>query len=270
MLFYRKDVLEQAGIDEPPTTWGTCSRTAKARAAGIQPWAYGDRDGYTTSNMMTTDITSDLRAGRRADGPRRRHAVHRPEVPGCLKRSSTIKDHECIPADASTREQIDAANDLVTGKAAYMEGYPEFLPYFESLKDKIGVGPHPVLRHGPPVIEELVVQRRQLGHPARRPPTRAGLGVHQARVRCARQSGMITLLGSAAGEQAAAAASQGPARQDIAEQSQNYGMPVLDSVMPNAGRAGLVSRAPAGLRRQEHAPGRAGGRTAGPAEQQGP
>jgi ABC-type glycerol-3-phosphate transport system substrate-binding protein len=50
-----------------------------------------------------------------------------------------LKKNGCVPDDASTREQLDAANDLVTGKVAMMEGQPQFLPYFKDIRDNLGV-----------------------------------------------------------------------------------------------------------------------------------
>ena len=233
-LFYRKDLLEQAGIAGPPTNfdelYAQCETLA---AAGIQPWVYGDRDGYTTSNMLTTNITSTFEQGdvqRLLSGEMQ---YTDPKFVDALKPVLAMKDHGCIPADASTREQIDASNDLVTGKAAYMEGYPQFLPYFESIRDKLGVARIPYSGIGPLSATNSTFSGDNWVIPAQAAHPELGWEFIKLASDATAGAEMITALGAPPVNRTAAAAIEDPFVKYIAEQTQNYGMPILDSVMPN-------------------------------------
>ena len=120
----------------------------KLVAAGITPWVYGDRDGYTTSNMMTTEITSFF-----DPGDIQRFSPVRSSTP---TRSSSTPSTRSTTADASLRLALlldspatRCRNDLLNGKVAYMEGQLEFLPTFAPLGDKIGVSLIPYAGTGP-------------------------------------------------------------------------------------------------------------------------
>jgi raffinose/stachyose/melibiose transport system substrate-binding protein len=157
ILWYRKDLLEQAGVTPPPSdpmanpwTWDQyLAACDKLKAAGITPMVYGDRDGYTSSNMLTTNVVSYFEEGDQAKFISGELKFTDPKIVDALKGIITLKEHGCIPADASTREQLDAAQDLVAGKAAFMEGQPQFMPYFKDIRDKLGVALIPMTGSGP-------------------------------------------------------------------------------------------------------------------------
>jgi ABC-type glycerol-3-phosphate transport system substrate-binding protein len=234
VLFYRKDLLQQAGIAAPPTDfdelYAQCETLAKA---GIQPWVYGDRDGYTTSNMLTTNITSTFEQGdvqRLLSGDMQ---YTDPKFLDALNPVIAMKDHGCIPADASTREQIDASNDLVTGKAAYMEGYPQFLPYFESIRDQLGVTRIPYSGTGPLSATNSSFSGDNWVIPAQAAHPELAWEFIKLASDATAGAEMVTALGAPPVNREAAAAIEDPFVQYIAQQTQNYGMPILDSVMPN-------------------------------------
>jgi ABC-type glycerol-3-phosphate transport system substrate-binding protein len=234
MLWYRKDVLAKAGISAPATTWDEMLAQCDTMVGkGIQPWVYGDRDGYTTSNMMTTEITSFFDEGDVQKVLSGDLKYTDPKFTNAFDAIAKLKDHKCVPADASTREQIDASNDLVSGKAAYMEGYPGFLPYFSKVKDKIGVSLIPYAGTGPLASKNSSfssddwVIPKDAAH-----PDLAWEFIKLASDEKA-QTEEISLLGSPPANKAAAAAITDPISKFMADQVQNYGMPILDSVMPN-------------------------------------
>lgn len=234
MLWYRKDLLEQAGIAGPPATMQELyEQCDKLNAAGITPMVYGDRDGYTTSNMLTTNITSTFDPGDAQRLAAGEMSYTDPKVVEALDAIIALKDHGCVPADASTREQLDAANDIVTGKAAYMEGQPQFYPYFRDITDKLGVGLIPYSGTGPlsdknsSFSGDNWVIPKDAAHPE--------LAWEFIKIASDETAGaaMVDALGAPPANKAAAAAIENPFIKYIAEQTQDYGMPILDSIMPN-------------------------------------
>jgi ABC-type glycerol-3-phosphate transport system substrate-binding protein len=233
--WYRKDLLSQAGISAPATNWAEMmTQCGTLRDAGIQPWTYGDKDGYTTSNMMTTEITSFFDPGDVQKVLSGDLKYTDQKFVDAFNAIAQLKTSKCVPADASTREQIDASNDLVTGKAAYMEGYPGFLPYFDKVKDKIGVSLIPYAGTGPLSTKNSAFSNNDWVIPKDAAhPDLAWAFIKLASDQEA-QTEVIDLLGEPPANKAAAAGITNPTVKYIADQVQNYGMPVLDSVMPNA------------------------------------
>jgi raffinose/stachyose/melibiose transport system substrate-binding protein len=234
MLWYRTDLLEKAGIAGPPKTMDELyAQCDKLNAAGITPMVYGDRDGYTSSNMMTTNITSYFNEGDAQKLAAGEMKYTDQKLVDALKPIIALKDHKCVPADASTREQLDAANDIVTGKAAYMEGQPQFYPYFKDITDKLGVALIPYSGTGPLSTKNSSfsgdnwVIPKDAVHPE--------LAWEFIKLASDEIAGaeMVTALGAPPANKAAAAKITDPFIKYIAEQTQNYGMPILDSVMPN-------------------------------------
>jgi ABC-type glycerol-3-phosphate transport system substrate-binding protein len=235
-LWYRKDVLAMAGITEPPKTWTEMiEQCDKLLAAGITPWVYGDRDGYTTSNMMTTQITSYFEPGdvqKVLDGSLKYTDQKFLDAYASIEQ---LKAHKCVAPTSSTREQLDAANDLLTGKVAYMEGAPGYLPTFDPIKDKIGITTIPYAGTGPLskglstfsngdwVIPKDAVHRDLAWEFIK-------LTVDET---AQSDSEWVSLVGTPPANKAAAAAIVNPLVKYMATQDQNTSMAVLDSVMPN-------------------------------------
>lgn len=235
-LWYRKDVLAKAGITEPAKTWAEMlDQCDKLRAAGITPWVYGDRDGYTTSNMMTTQITSYFEPGdvqKVLDGTIK---YTDQKFLDAYKSLEDFKTHKCASDTSSTREQLDAANDLLSGKVAYMEGAPGYLPTFDPVKDKIGIawipyagtGPLskglPTFSNGDWVIPKDAAHKELAWEFIK-------LTVDE---KAQSDSEWVSLVGTPPANKAAAAAIVNPLVKYMATQDQNTSMAVLDSVMPN-------------------------------------
>jgi raffinose/stachyose/melibiose transport system substrate-binding protein len=233
--WYRKDVLAKAGISAPANNWTEMiAQCDKLVAAGITPWVYGDRDGYTTSNMMTTQITSFFDPGDVQKVLSGDLKYTDPKFVNAFNAIAELKTHKCVAADSSTREQLDSANDLASGKVAYMEGQPQFLPYFDKVKDKVGVSLIPYAGAGPLSTKNASfsgddwVVPKDAAHPE--------LGWEFIKLASDQQAQTeeIDMLGSPPANKAAAANIANPTVNYIGQQVQNYGMPILDSVMPNA------------------------------------
>ena len=234
VLWYRKDLLEQAGIAGPPKTMDELyAQCATLSAAGITPMVYGDRDGYTTSNMLTTNITSYLDAGDAQKLATGEMKYTDPKMVSALQAIIALKDKGCVPADASTREQLDAANDIVTGKAVYMEGQPQFYPYFKDITDKLGVALIPYSGTGSLSTTNSSFSGdnwmipKDAAHPE--------LAWEFIKLASDETAGaeMVEALGAPPANKAAAAKLTNPFIKFIAEETQNYGMPILDVVIPN-------------------------------------
>ncbi len=157
VMWYRKDLFEKAGVPLPPSdakgapwAWNDfLASCAKFKAAGVTAMVYGDRDGYTTSNMLTTNLVSYFEPGDQDKLLSGELSFTDPKFVAALSALQDLKQNGCVPEDASTREQLDAANDLVTGEVAMMEGQPQFLPYFKDIRDKLGVTLIPMSGSGP-------------------------------------------------------------------------------------------------------------------------
>ena len=233
--WYRKDILAKAGITAPATTWSDMiAQCDKLVAAGITPWVYGDRDGYTTSNMMTTEITSFFDTGdiqKVLDGTLK---YTDPKFINAFNAIYELQTHHCVAPSSSTREQLDAANDLLNGKVAYMEGQPEFLPTFAPLGDKIAVSLIPYAGTGP--LANTNASNAADNWVIPKDSTHPDLAWEFIKLASdvTAETEEISLVGSPPANKQAAANITDPIVNYIAKQTQNVGMPILDSVMPNA------------------------------------
>jgi ABC-type glycerol-3-phosphate transport system substrate-binding protein len=235
-LWYRKDVLAKAGITEPPKTWTEMiEQCDKLLAAGITPWVYGDRDGYTTSNMMTTQITSYFEPGdvqKVLDGSLKYTDQKFLDAYASIEQ---LKSHKCVAPTSSTREQLDAANDLLAGKVAYMEGAPGYLPTFDPIKDKIGISTIPYAGTGPLSKGLSTFSNGDWVIPKDAAHRDLAWEFIKLTVDETAQSDSewVTLVGTPPANKAAASAIVNPLVKYMATQDQNTSMAVLDSVMPN-------------------------------------
>lgn len=150
-LFYNKDLFQKAGIAAPPKTYDELYAACEAlKAKGIVPIVYGDRDGYTTSNLLTSNVISTFEPGdlqKLLAGDMKWTDAKLVDALAAI-----VKLHEkgCVNEDASTHEQLDAGNVFAAGNGAMMEGQPQFLPQLEAaLGDKLGIAVLPVSGSGP-------------------------------------------------------------------------------------------------------------------------
>ena len=114
-----------------------------------------------------------------------------------------------------------------------MEGYPQFLPYFESIRDQLGVARIPYSGTGPLSSTNSSFSGDNWVIPAKAAHPELAWEFIKIASDATAGAEMVTALGAPPVNRTAAAAIEDPFVQYIAEQTQNYGMPILDSVMPN-------------------------------------
>jgi ABC-type glycerol-3-phosphate transport system substrate-binding protein len=153
VLFYNKQLFKQAGVTQPPTTYqgpnGLLAVCRKLKAKGILPMAYGDRDGYTTDNMVLENYPSYLSGAdvQKILGKQLKFAD--PKVVQPLSWVVKLHQQGCVSPDATTHEQIDATNAFTTGKAAMVEMYSGLVSSFEKGLGVANIGVTPIPQSGP-------------------------------------------------------------------------------------------------------------------------
>ena len=190
----------------------------------------------TRSNMLTTNITSYFEEGDVQKLVNGELKYTDAKFVDALKAIIELKTRGCVEEDASTREQLDAANDLVSGKEAFMEGQPQFLPYFDKITDNLGVSLIPMSGNGPLKDKNSAfsgddwVIPKDAAHP--------DLAWEFIKIASDEQAGaeMIPQIGSPPANIKAGSAISNPFVAYINEQTlpDKVGMPILDVVIPNA------------------------------------
>lgn len=151
VMFYNKALFKKAGLTHPASTFaGLYKQCALIKSKGILPMIYGDRDGYATSNMLTSDLISYFRPGDLQRLLAQKLHFNSPPFISSLNAITGLKAHGCVNSDASSLGQLNSDNKFAAGGAAMVEGQPQNLPQFVgALGKKVGVWPMPVSGHGP-------------------------------------------------------------------------------------------------------------------------
>jgi len=151
VMFYNKALFKKAGLTHPASTFSDLyKQCAVIKGKGILPMIYGDRDGYATSNMLTSDLVSYFRPGDLQRLLAQKLHFNSPAFISSLNAIRGLKTHGCINSDASSFGQLNSDNKFAAGAAAMVEGQPQNLPQFVgALGSKVGVWPMPVSGHGP-------------------------------------------------------------------------------------------------------------------------
>lgn len=151
VLFYNKELFKKAGLSHPASTYKDLYKQCGAmKSKGILPMIYGDRDGYATSNMLTSDLVSYFRPGDLQRLLARKLKFDSSPFISSLNAIIGLKSHGCVNSDASSLGQLNSDNKFAAGAAAMVEGQPQNLPQFVgALGDKVGVRPMPVSGKGP-------------------------------------------------------------------------------------------------------------------------
>ncbi|MGF1475510.1 MAG: ABC transporter substrate-binding protein [Geminicoccaceae bacterium] len=168
MLFYRRDLLDEAGISEPPATWDELAEIAN-RVRDATGTAHGlvfQGDRY--EGGVTNALEFIWSAGGRAWTPQSEVAgafgarVSEPNVVVLNSRASVAgfaKARELVetgvaPEDVATFDERDALAVFAAGDAVFMRNWPfaygllgseEFGPVTQ---DQVGIAPIPTLREG--------------------------------------------------------------------------------------------------------------------------
>ena len=144
LLYYNKSLLTQAGIDGPPTTYDELyADCTKLNAQGVTPFVYGDQDGYTTVNLLVDNIISYWEPGDVQKFEQGDLKFTDAKWVDALKPILAMRTNNCVNNDASTLEQLHSADIFTSQKGAMFEGQPQFLPYFKSIYDQVGVAKLP-------------------------------------------------------------------------------------------------------------------------------
>ena len=120
-LFYRKDILDKAGIAEFPKTWdGLLSTCDKLNAAGVAPVAIGTKDLWPTAGWFDYidlrrngyDFHMKLMEGR--------IPYTDPRVKAVFADWKQLLDHKCFVANHASSSWQESQSLLYQGKAAMM------------------------------------------------------------------------------------------------------------------------------------------------------
>ena len=234
-LFYRKDILARAGITAPPTDFAELyAQCETLAAAGITPWVYGDRDGYTTSNMLTNNITSYFEPGDVQKLLAGDIKYTDPKFVDALTAVVAMKDRRLRgPGCLDTRADrcLERPGHRQGGLHGGLPPVPALLRDHQGSSWVLLGSPTPApgrcRRRTPASVATTGSSRPRPPHPE--------LAWEFIKLASDATAGaeMVSALGAPPVNRTAAAAITDPFVQYIAEQTQNYGMPILDSVMPN-------------------------------------
>jgi multiple sugar transport system substrate-binding protein len=235
-LFYNKDLFAQAGIHAAPKTYDELYAVCeKLKAKGIVPLVYGDRDGYTTSNLLTSSVISTFGPGDLQALLAGEMKWTDPKLVDALAAIVKLHENKCVNEDASSHEQLDAGNLFASGGGAMMEGQPQFLPQLTSaLGDKLGIAVLPVPGNGP--WKDLVSGGSGndwvIPKGAKNPDLAWQLIVLLSDETAG--ASLVPDLGSPPANRAAAAKTEDAKVKFVSDTVANSPLPPLDSAMPNS------------------------------------
>jgi multiple sugar transport system substrate-binding protein len=232
-LYYNKALFRKAGIAKPPATYSQLySDCAKLKAIGTTPFVYGDRDGYTTVNLLDVNLASYLSRADMAKMIAGKMPYTDPRMVAALSSIAKLHQIGCVSADATTHEQTDATGAFTSGKGAMVEMYTALVPTFEKgLGANLGVAPLP--QSGPHVgrvagdSSDNWAISKQASDPAV-----AWAFIQQMSGKAAGMS-ENTLVGQPSANRAAAAAIKDPIIKWVARRAAHPSIPNLDVVIPN-------------------------------------
>lgn len=235
-LFYNKDLFAKAEITAPPRTYDELYAVCeKLKAKGIVPLIYGDRDGYTTSNLLTSNVISTFEPGDLQRLLAGEMKWTDPKLVDALAAIVKLHGKGCVNEDASTHEQLDAGNQFASGGGAMMEGQPQFLPQLISaLGDKLGMAVLPVSGTGP--WRDLVSGSSGNDWVIPKGAKNPDLAWELIKLLSDEVAGasLVPDLGSPPANRAAAAKIADPKVKFVSDTVANSPLPPLDSAMPNS------------------------------------
>jgi raffinose/stachyose/melibiose transport system substrate-binding protein len=232
-LYYNKALFRKAGIAKPPATYAQLyTACKKLKAAGTTPFVYGDRDGYTTVNLLDVNLASYFSRADMAKMIAGKIAYDDPRMVSALSAITKLRELGCVSADATTHEQTDATGAFTSGKGAMVEMYTALVPTFEKgLGSKLGVAPLP--QSGPHVgrvagdsSDNWAISKQASD------PDVAWAFVKQMSSKAAGIS-ENTLVGQPSANRAAAAAIKDPYVKWVATEAAHPEIANLDVVIPN-------------------------------------
>jgi raffinose/stachyose/melibiose transport system substrate-binding protein len=234
-IFYNKAMFSKAGIAAPPATFtqllADCS---KLKATGVIPIAYGDRDGYSTDNWVTYMYGSYMATGDIARVNSGQLPYTSPELVTPLQQLTALQTHGCVNPDASTHENADANNYVLSKKAAMVLMYPAVVSQFEkALGPNLGIFHVPVAGNGPLAGKVVGNSDHNFVIPkGAHNPSLAFAFIKTATDETAGKQ-LLSILGDPTLNRAAAAsAGNDPIIRFFLQEASSPAMPLLDSVVP--------------------------------------
>jgi raffinose/stachyose/melibiose transport system substrate-binding protein len=140
-IFYNKAMFRRAGISTPPANFSSLlAACAKLKKIGVIPIAYGDRDGYSTDNWVTYMYGSYMSPNDIARVNSGKLSYTDPKLLKPLQQLTALRTQGCVNPDASTHENADANNYVLSKKAAMVLMYPAVVSQFEkALGSNLGI-----------------------------------------------------------------------------------------------------------------------------------
>lgn len=145
VIFYRKDLLERAGVKEPPKTFSEVIKVSNTlKEKKIEPWQYVWQGKQYEGLVATFSEVLSAHGGYWIDNAK--------EDPVGLDSEDAIKAVKFLrdaivdkvsPSDITSYTEREAERDFLTGKAAFLRGWPD--TWFEAnandsaVKGKVGL-----------------------------------------------------------------------------------------------------------------------------------
>ncbi len=121
---YNKDLFEQAGITQPPTTWDELLASCKQlRSAGITPIAGGFKDGWYGQDFFLLLSTYLLDDAQRKELYAARLPLNDPKFVEVFKLIKQLADHRCFTAAAEGKVADDTTRLFADRQAAMVLRY---------------------------------------------------------------------------------------------------------------------------------------------------
>jgi ABC-type glycerol-3-phosphate transport system substrate-binding protein len=234
-IFYNKAMFKKAGIASPPVTFSQLlTDCTKLKKIHVIPIAYGDRDGYSTDNWVTYMYGSYMSPGDIAAVNNHKLAYTSPKMVKPLQQLIALHTNNCVNADASTHENADANNYVLSKKAAMVLMYPAVVSQFEkALGSNLGIFRVPIAGNGP--LAGKVVGNSDHNFVIPTGAKNPALAFDFIKIATDATAGkqLLTILGDPPLNRAAAAsAGSDPIIRFFLDEAANPAMPLLDSVIP--------------------------------------
>jgi ABC-type glycerol-3-phosphate transport system substrate-binding protein len=234
-IFYNKAMFHKAGIATPPATLSQLlTDCEKLKKTSVIPIAYGDRDGYSTDNWVTYMYGAYMSPGDIERVNKSQLPYTDPKLVTPLEKLMALRTNACVNADASTHENADANNYVLSKKAAMVLMYPAVVSQFEkALGAKLGIFRVPISGNGP--LAGKVVGNSDHNFVIPKGAANPALAFEFIKVATDATAGkqLLTILGDPPLNRAAAASGgSDPIIRFFLDEAASPAMPLLDSVIP--------------------------------------
>jgi ABC-type glycerol-3-phosphate transport system substrate-binding protein len=234
-IFYNKAMFHKAGIATPPATFSQLlTDCSKLKKTGVIPIAYGDRDGYSTDNWVTYMYGAYMSKGDIEHVNKGQLPYTDPKLVTPLEKLMALRTNACVNADASTHENADANNYVLSKKAAMVLMYPAVVSQFEkALGRNLGIFRIPISGNGP--LAGQVVGNSDHNFVIPKGASNPSLAFAFVKTATDETAGkqLLTIMGDPPLNRAAAASGgNDPIIRFFLDEAASPAMPLLDSVVP--------------------------------------